>query len=72
MSKTKKGSKGIGYEYWSARPGNSHGATPGKVSKTITKKKERAKAKQATDDQVKSARETIKSKFAKTFKALAK
>ena len=44
MSHTKKGSKGPGYEYWSRRP--AKGATdPGKASKTITHRLERAAAK---------------------------
>ena len=44
MSRTKKGSKGPGYEYWSRRP--AKGATdPGKASKTITHRLERAAAK---------------------------
>jgi hypothetical protein len=41
MSRTKKGSKGPGFEYWSARPGNRHGAPPGKTSKRVTTRQER-------------------------------
>ena len=43
MSKTKKGKKSPGHEYWSKRP-NSMSA-PGKLSKKITHSKERAAAK---------------------------
>jgi len=44
MSRTKKGVKGPGYEYWSRRP--SKGCVgPGKQNKTITHRLERAAAK---------------------------
>jgi hypothetical protein len=43
MSRTKKGSKGPGWETWSKRPGSCF--PPGKVGKQITKSKERAAAK---------------------------
>ena len=46
MARTKKGSKGIGYEYWSPRPGNAQGGAVGSVAKTITHGRERAKGKQ--------------------------
>jgi hypothetical protein len=43
MSRTKKGSKPAGYEYWSRRPpSNQHGSPPGKVGKQITHERERA------------------------------
>lgn len=45
MSRTKKGAKGPGYEYWSKRPNSV--SSPGRISKTITKRKERAENKQA-------------------------
>ena len=41
MSRSTKGSKGPGYEYWSARPGNEPGGIPGKVTKKKTHKAER-------------------------------
>jgi len=41
MSRTKKGSKEMGYEYWSARPGNKGGGIPGKAAKRATHKAER-------------------------------
>lgn len=47
MSRSKKGSKGPTYEYWSKRPGNQHGGLLGKATKKITHSKERAQAKQA-------------------------
>jgi hypothetical protein len=50
MSRTKKGSKGPGYEYWSRRP--SKGITaPGKETKTITHRLERAAAKRKLDEE---------------------
>ena len=41
MSRTVKGSKPTGYEYWSARPGNSNGGSPGRYTKKRTAKSER-------------------------------
>ena len=50
MSRTKKGSKGPCYEYWSRRP--AKGATdPGKASKTITHRLERAAAKRKLNEE---------------------
>jgi hypothetical protein len=42
MSKTKKGSKGVGYEHWGKRPGPRD---PGKENKKITHRIERAQTK---------------------------
>lgn len=44
MSRTKKGAKGPGYEYWSKRPMAGH--SPGKKTKKLTHRKERAQAKE--------------------------
>ena len=44
MSKTKKGKKSPGSEYWSSRPNSM--SPPGKENKKITHSKERAAAKQ--------------------------
>lgn len=44
MSRSKKGKKGPGYEYWSKRP--MSGRPPGKKTKKLTHRKERAKAKE--------------------------
>jgi len=33
MSRSNKGKKGPGYEYWSRRPGNKTGGIPGKETK---------------------------------------
>lgn len=42
MSRTVRGAKGPGYEYWSARPGNKGGAgRPGKSTKVQTHRVER-------------------------------
>lgn len=43
MSRTKKGSKGAGYEYWSKRPYS--GSSPGKITKKLTHSKERSDEK---------------------------
>lgn len=46
MSRTKKGSKGVGYEYWGKRPlSRNCGANPGKVTKKLTHRLERIEAK---------------------------
>lgn len=46
MSKTIRGAKGPGYEYWSRRPkGSGHGCPIGKKSKVITHQIERARSK---------------------------
>jgi copper oxidase (laccase) domain-containing protein len=54
MSKTKKGAKGPGYEYWSKRP--CAGDSPGRKTKKITHKKERL-ANKLTQDQVLDGKE---------------
>lgn len=48
MSRSRKGSKGPGYEYWTARPGNKQGGIPGKHTKKQTHKAERRLAKPET------------------------
>lgn len=45
MSKTTKGGKGPGFEYWSARPGNRAGGIPGRITKTNTHRTERRQGK---------------------------
>ena len=50
MSRTKKGKKSGGYEYWSARPGNMGGAVPGKDSKRKTHRAERRQNKKKNQD----------------------
>lgn len=45
MSRTKKGKKGPGHEYWSKRPGNKGGGIPGKEIKKRTHKLERLEEK---------------------------
>ncbi len=50
MSRTRKGSKGPGHEYWGRRP--SKGCTdPGRETKTITHRQERRIAKRDIDAQ---------------------
>lgn len=46
MSRTKKGSKGPGYEFWGPRPSKCL-TNPNKETKRLTHKLERAKAKAA-------------------------
>lgn len=42
MSRSKKGKKAAGHEYWSRRPmSNRHGALPGRDTKKLTHRKER-------------------------------
>lgn len=50
MSRTKKGRKGLGYEYWSARPGNRHGGPANKFTKRLTHRIERQQGKKAADE----------------------
>lgn len=54
MSRTTKGSKGPGYEYWSARPFNKGGGLPsprgGKYHKKRTHKAERQQQKPQGED----------------------
>ena len=44
MSRTRKGSKSPGYEYWSRRPFNKFGGMTGKYAKRRTHKAERRQA----------------------------
>lgn len=48
MSRTKKGSKGVGYEHWRSRL-HRHGDQAGKEIKVITHQRERAIAKRELD-----------------------
>lgn len=45
MSRTVKGKKSPGYEYWSRRPFNKGGQSPGPFSKRRTHKAERKEGK---------------------------
>lgn len=45
MSRTRKGSKGPGFEYWSRRPTKFHYADPGKETKRNTHRLERQEGK---------------------------
>lgn len=46
MSRTRKGKKAPGYEYWSKRPGsNKSGSGPGRIAKTRTHRLERLEGK---------------------------
>jgi hypothetical protein len=45
MSRTKKGKKGPGHEYWSKRPGTKKAQDPGKYAKKINHRLERIEGK---------------------------
>lgn len=45
MSRSIRGSKSVGYEYWSARPLNRGGGLVGKFTKTYTARIERRNSK---------------------------
>jgi hypothetical protein len=53
MSKTKKGKKPPGYEYWSKRPNSV--SSPGRKNKKITHRIERAQAKEKLAEEIKSS-----------------
>ncbi len=50
MSKTKKGAKGPGFEYWGKRGGKRHGMEPGPYSKDQTHRAERRDGKSIVDE----------------------
>lgn len=51
MSRTKKGKKGPGYDYWSRRYGNdSKSNPPGRKTKNITNRAERRIARQSNKE----------------------
>ena len=50
MSRTIRGSKSPGYEYWSARPGNRYGGHVSKFTKKQTHKAERQNNKKLTEE----------------------
>lgn len=52
MSKTKKGSKAPGTDFWSRRPGSNAGGT-GPIPKMITKRRERTLNKKAIKKAIK-------------------
>lgn len=55
MSRTKKGAKGSGYEYWTARPGNESGGYPlGKETKKRTHKAERKENRKEANRELKN------------------
>lgn len=52
MSRTVRRNKVLSYEYWSRRPGNKHGGTVGKFTKTKTCRIERRIAKELVRKEV--------------------
>lgn len=61
MSRTKKGTKGVGHEYWSRRP--SKGISPGPETKKITRKKERAESKKKIEKESSNTNELFVAQF---------
>lgn len=53
MSRTKRGSKSVGYDYWSKRPYSQCGY--GKDIKTMTKRKEREQSKTTTRNELEAS-----------------
>lgn len=51
MSRTNRGSKCVGYDYWSARPLNKGGGLAGKWTKKFTARIERRNAKKLASDE---------------------
>ena len=47
MSRTRKGRKPAGFEFWSARPGNKHGNLMGKDAKRFTHRRERQEGRRS-------------------------
>lgn len=45
MSRTKRGGKAPGFEFWSRRPGNKYGGAIGRYAKTLTHSRERQMSK---------------------------
>lgn len=52
MSRTERGSKPSGYEYWSARPLNKGGGCVGVFTKTLTSRIERRNSKALVKDEL--------------------
>lgn len=55
MSRTIKKVKPMGYEFWSARPGNKHGGSTGKEAKKITASIEREISKRIIEKELKDS-----------------
>jgi hypothetical protein len=53
MSRTRKGNKSPGYDYWSKRPGSRKASSPGKFAKKLNHRLERLEGKK----QVKKGKE---------------
>lgn len=50
MSRSRKGSKSPGYDFWSRRPGNKGGGGSGPYAKLLTHRRERQKNKPKDTD----------------------
>lgn len=44
MSRTERETKPVGYEYWSKRPFNKHGQSPGKDAESRTQRRTRGRS----------------------------
>lgn len=53
MSRSRKGEKSVGFEYWGKRPvSRNHGAKPGKTTKRLTHRLERIEGKKQASSQM--------------------
>ena len=50
MSRTRKGNRGPGAEYWTARPGNKQGGQTGPITKRTTHRAERRLGKKDVNE----------------------
>ena len=62
MSRTKRGSKPLWYEYWSARPLNRGGGCAGGFTKTLTCRIERRNSKTLVRDELDEYTEDLHNK----------
>lgn len=51
MSRSRKGKKGPGYEYWSRRPGSKKMLAPGKDAKKLNTRLERIQGKKEAKEE---------------------
>lgn len=63
MSRTIRGSKAVGYDYWSARPLNRGGGFVGKFTKTKTCRIERRNNKTLVAKELAELWDTFKAKY---------
>lgn len=61
MSRTKKGSKPVGYDYWSRRP--TPDMSPGRDAKKMTHRRERIQSKEEVESQLSQIAQEIKERI---------